>query len=307
MKCYPDYYKNFNCIADKCKHNCCIGWEIDIDEDTLGFYKSHKGELKERFENSINYCDIPHFITDENERCPFLNDKNLCDIICTLGENHICDICTQHPRFHNELPGRTESGLGLCCEEACRLILTKKEKVTLVSDEKYQTDDEIILMRDKVIEILQNREVPLSKRVENMLRFCETNFEKSSLFDYANMLLSLEILDCAWENTLKEIQKYDCEPDLSRFDEYIKGREHEFEQFCVYLVYRHFANAPDLYYAQQRARFTAFAFDFLYKLGAFTLQNKYEYKTEMHLDFARMFSTEIEYSDENIYTLYDIL
>ena len=29
----PDYYREFHCIADKCRHSCCIGWEIDIDAD----------------------------------------------------------------------------------------------------------------------------------------------------------------------------------------------------------------------------------------------------------------------------------
>ena len=32
----PSYYKKFKCIADKCHHNCCIGWEIDIDDEALG-------------------------------------------------------------------------------------------------------------------------------------------------------------------------------------------------------------------------------------------------------------------------------
>ena len=31
----PSYYEEFSCIADKCKDNCCIGWEIDIDEETI--------------------------------------------------------------------------------------------------------------------------------------------------------------------------------------------------------------------------------------------------------------------------------
>ena len=37
---FPNYYKKFKCIKDKCKHNCCIGWEIDIDEDTMDLYNS---------------------------------------------------------------------------------------------------------------------------------------------------------------------------------------------------------------------------------------------------------------------------
>ena len=34
----PSYYKTFQCIADKCEHSCCIGWEIDIDEDSYDYY-----------------------------------------------------------------------------------------------------------------------------------------------------------------------------------------------------------------------------------------------------------------------------
>ena len=41
----PDYYPLFRCIAGKCRHNCCIGWEIDIDPDTHDFYKSVGGEF----------------------------------------------------------------------------------------------------------------------------------------------------------------------------------------------------------------------------------------------------------------------
>ena len=35
MDVYPNYYDKFKCIANRCKHSCCIGWEIDIDEDTM--------------------------------------------------------------------------------------------------------------------------------------------------------------------------------------------------------------------------------------------------------------------------------
>lgn len=307
MRCFPDYYNDFKCIADKCQHNCCIGWEIDIDESTLDFYKSHNGELKDRFKRCIDYSDTPHFILEKNERCPFLNCHNLCDIITALGEEHICEICTQHPRFHNELPDRVESGLGLCCEEACRLILTKKDKTTLVCDNYSETDDEIIILRDKVIDILQNREHTMYDRIEDMLALCDTTYEKRSLNDYAKILLSFEILDDEWKKTLYAINDDVTDKDIDKFSNYIKDREHEFEQLCVYFIYRHFANAPDMFCAQERAKFTAFVFDFFYKFGAYSLKITGSYDTPLHLNLSRMFSSEIEYSDENIYTLYDIL
>ena len=50
----PSYYKNFRCIADKCPDNCCRGWEIDIDEDTLDYYKDLKGPMAEKILSLIH-------------------------------------------------------------------------------------------------------------------------------------------------------------------------------------------------------------------------------------------------------------
>ena len=40
----PDYYETFRCIAGECKDSCCIGWEIDIDEDNLYVLFESAGE-----------------------------------------------------------------------------------------------------------------------------------------------------------------------------------------------------------------------------------------------------------------------
>jgi len=87
MTVYPDYYKNFECIKGDCRHNCCIGWEIDIDSDTAEFYKGVGGEMGTRLKECVDWKETC-FILGEGERCPFLNEKNLCDIIIELGEEH---------------------------------------------------------------------------------------------------------------------------------------------------------------------------------------------------------------------------
>ena len=45
MKIYaPAYYRDFKCIADKCKNICCkAGWGIEIDDD--------KYKLRSKVEN----------------------------------------------------------------------------------------------------------------------------------------------------------------------------------------------------------------------------------------------------------------
>lgn len=128
----PAYYPEFTCTAGACRHNCCVGWEIDIDDETLALYKTIDGPLGERLKTGISMEDTPHFVLTNDGRCPFLNGENLCDLICGLGEDALCQICADHPRFRNDWPDRTELGLGLCCEAAGQLILTWDSPVTLI-------------------------------------------------------------------------------------------------------------------------------------------------------------------------------
>ena len=125
---FPEYYADFACIAGDCRHSCCIGWEIDIDDSTAEKYRSCSGELGKRMKNCIDWeTQPPHFVLCDGERCPFLNENNLCDIILEKGEEALSQICSDHPRFRSEFSHCTEIGLGLSCEAAAKLILTRKE------------------------------------------------------------------------------------------------------------------------------------------------------------------------------------
>ena len=121
----PKYYKDFSCKADKCRHSCCVGWEIDIDEKTLENYASLPGEDGERIRKSISKDDgTPHFILTRGGACPHLDENGLCRIITKYGDSMISDICREHPRFYNLTKSGAEVGIGASCEEAARLILS---------------------------------------------------------------------------------------------------------------------------------------------------------------------------------------
>ena len=53
----PAYYKAFRCIGSDCTENCCIGWEIDVDEDSLAYYETVPGDFGERLRASIAPAD----------------------------------------------------------------------------------------------------------------------------------------------------------------------------------------------------------------------------------------------------------
>ena len=79
----PNFYDAFHCTAAACSDTCCAGWEIDVDLDTVEYYENLEGELGDRLREEL--CDLPDgtvcFRLGENERCPFLDDDNLCELL----------------------------------------------------------------------------------------------------------------------------------------------------------------------------------------------------------------------------------
>lgn len=177
--CAPEYYKEFKCIADKCKDSCCsAGWEIDIDDETAEFYKSVPGEFGDKLRKKIDFGGPSHFILNNDGNCPFLNDCGLCDIYINLGEDKLCQICTDHPRYFEWFDGVKECGVGLCCEEAARIILLqnrpfKTYEIDIPFEECDEYNDEIydylLKCRTKIIEYLDNDEISFNERIRNVL------------------------------------------------------------------------------------------------------------------------------------------
>ncbi|MBR6634764.1 MAG: flagellin lysine-N-methylase, partial [Clostridia bacterium] len=240
----PDYYDKFSCIADKCRHSCCVGWEIDIDEDTYSYYKSIGGELGKALQANIAVCDgTANFTLDENERCPFLEKDGLCRLIKELGESSLCNICADHPRFRSFYSQRTEIGLGLCCEAAAELILSQQHKVTLVTlkdDTEVLTEDEEYLLkyRNQLFAIAQDRDFTVEERLENLLDFCGIDLPEKSFSEWAEIYLSLERLDEEWTDKLSLLKKAETYAIPSSL-------EIPFEQLLVYLLYRYIPSALD--------------------------------------------------------------
>lgn len=171
----PDYYDRFRCIASRCTDNCCIGWEIGIDPAALADYQSQPGAFGDRLRAAIRPGDPPFFALTKSGRCPFLNEENLCDIYRQLGENHLCAICDQHPRFHNWFGAEKESGLGLSCEEAARLILFSAPARLLCRETPEDPDPDTELapellaglraVREAAFSILAEPSLPLAHRL----------------------------------------------------------------------------------------------------------------------------------------------
>ncbi len=299
MKTYvPDYYPRFRCKGGTCAHNCCIGWEIGVDEDTLAYYRRVPGELGKRLaENLVMGEDGATFRLTEGDRCPFLNGKNLCDIITCLGEEHLCGICAEHPRFRNYVNGRREMGLGLCCEEAAELILQNGDTVRwlLWADdgaEEESTPWEVALLerREEILSLLQDRRMSLSQRIGALT--ADPWYGKEAK-EWQETFFSLERLDEGWSGYLEHLtaENARCGED---FDQIIG------EQLLVYFVNRHLADAWDEENLIARLAFCVLSYSVITAISAGMPDTDVT-------EIARAYSAEIEYSEENTMALLDQL
>lgn len=294
----PNYYKSFKCIADKCKHNCCIGWEIDIDNDTLVKYEQLKGKFSRKLKSGINVSDeCASFKLDGKGRCAFLNENNLCDIILNLGENSLCQICTDHPRFRNYYSNRTEIGLGLCCEEASRIILSQKDIFSLeeISDDGFDIEN-----TKEELDFFDFRDYLFNKVLEDksILKLCYSDFPKNSIEEWADIFLSLERLDDHWTVLLNDLKTIDIQ-EISIPKEF----NYCFRNLLVYFTYRHLNESS----TEKDIMFIHLSCEMIINLCKMHIK-KYENLTlEDIVNYSRMYSSEIEYSDENIEKLLEIL
>ena len=305
----PNYYKSFQCIADKCRHSCCIGWEIDVDEETLASYDGISENIADRLKANISFCDgQAYFRMDEKERCPFLNQTGLCDIISEMGQDAVPYICREHPRFYNELSFGYELGLGLCCEEACRIILGQKEKTELeILEDDGKTarstkyENVLLRLRDDMISKIQNRDVPLEERLEELTYIADIEIPYLPPKIYCEPYLELESLDSAWSDLLNEYES----SDFNYSGDGLDGYDTVFEKLTVYFLFRHIAPSSDNDDIFARLCFCIFSVRFIRSLCAYLLKKNGKLTFEDICEVCRMYSSEIEYSEENTAAMID--
>ena len=294
----PAYYEDFQCIASACRHCCCIGWEIDIDEDTAAYYAALPGELGARLRENIVPGEPDCFRLTAEERCPFLNRDNLCELILTLGEDSLCEICTEHPRFHNQYGDREESGLGLCCEAAAALILGQREPFSLKCFGDAPKDADYLL-RERVFAALTDHSLPLPVRFQSAAKLCGGRIAQRSPAEWLSRFLALEQMEPAWTELLHLLEQNLDRIDFAAFSAAAAAWETEYELLACYFVFRHFLNFAAEYGAAAALGFALLGCGLIYALHALRFQLDAALSFDARAEIARLFSAEIEYSDEN--------
>lgn len=285
MKLYaPKYYKKFKCIADKCRHSCCVGWEIGVDGETLSRYGSlpicEREEILSRIDDGV-------IRLSEDGRCPFLDCHGLCKIISRHGEAFISEICREHPRFYNFSGGRAEVGIGASCEEAARIILSSEDYCEMIEigerDGECDTDFELLSEREYIYSVLKTDGLSYCEKLD---RIKKRYYIDNRLFTFKSINEKLSCLE------------YLREEDKSLFTNALVDREERGDLFCerffAYLIYRHLSSSVS--FENMRARLCVC-------LLLVRLFESLVYGGEDRVNAARLISEEIEYSEDNIDSL----
>lgn len=310
----PDYYESFRCIGSSCQDNCCIGWEIDIDSEALDRYMTLGGALGDELRANITRSEDGSdcFKLTDDERCPFLNENNLCRLILAGGEEMLCEICHLHPRFRQWFGDRCETGIGLCCEEAARIIINDPKPFGMHilrseegGGELSDFDRRLLHIREELFEIIhRGRSFP--ELSEELLKRC-SEAEKEIFgtqpmrtavthnVTYAkdvHFLISyLEPLNAHWKDICAKLSPVYAAPD----DRELSG----YKNLLSYYIFRYFMKAADdgeLFLKAALGVFSAECASLITKCTDLTLEES-----------ACLWSKETEYSEENLDMIYDFL
>lgn len=304
----PDFYDSFRCIADKCTDTCCIGWEIDIDETSAARYASLKNDFGNTLRNNI---EDGHFKLLPGDRCPFLRQDGLCDMICHLGESSLCDICREHPRFVEVYGDIMEKGLGLCCEEAVRILLASKGTAISpiafvereiddipdeIPDDAREARDAIFAERNHLFKILANHSKPFNERLSELLDYAiETsgfdNLEQSSkisnniLQSWIDVLGKGESFGPAWDTAYKQLKQ-----SWTTCNSKPLFTDSDGEKIIAYQLFRYYAKSLFDGNSLTKVQFALYFWIMLQKFGNILAGTK--------IDAIKLLSKQTEYSEE---------
>ena len=154
-----------------------------------------------------------------------------------------------------------------------------------------EEEADLLALRAELIALLQDRTRPIEARLDALLAAVDFAIPEQ---DWAAVYRGLERLDPSWDDALDTLAAPAGTPAHLHIP---------LENFCVYMLYRHLPGALEDDDIPGRVAFCVLSTRVLAALCA----AKEDCTLADLLDYARMYSAEIEYSEDNIAALLDAL
>jgi len=143
--------------------------------------------------------------------------------------------------------------------------------------------------------MIKDKNTPLDEKIEKLISIGEISVPEQTLSAWAKAFLNLEIMSYEWRELLNKALQYDTPLDF-------KGCEAEFEKLCIYFLYRYVANEK---YEEKIGAVIGFCV--LCSRIIATLWQIFAKNEEERIEICRLFSQEIEYSEENVESIIDMI
>jgi len=136
----PEYMETFTCIGGDCEDTCCVGFRVELDRKTYEHYKTlEDDDLQADIEAFVRPLDeqqtekrFGYIEKQEDGRCSFMNETNLCKLHLRHGSDALGIICHTYPRIVNIVDDTPEQSASISCPEIARLALLNKDGIRFV-------------------------------------------------------------------------------------------------------------------------------------------------------------------------------
>lgn len=333
---YPSYYEKFRCIGGCCPDTCCAGWEVDVDEESSAYYRSVEGEfgdiLRAHIREEDGDCFFP--LTKEG-RCPFLRKDLLCEMYIQLGEESLCQTCTEYPRYFMDIGNYEQIDMSLSCMELGRIFFTECDRIEYIrsendipgeeiSEEEQETLIEVLALRNRCIELLQNHGgafldawqavralVAEAQGLDPKEADAERSYLKEDFRTLVKRMKQFDSLRPEWDVLVESYEKY-CRYHYFH-DEFPQFMQEEaaqldrwFTKLAVYFVYRYFIDTcidGDIE-IELRLVHRSLMMILLMLYSRWTEQQQLDVSDI--IDVAHLFSKEVEHDEGNVNLLKSI-
>lgn len=247
----PKFYKNFKCIAGACPDSCCQGWEVDADDESMAYYQSVSGEIRNRIDSVLDKDEFGNtiFRLTDNKRCPFLNRENLCDMHIAIGGEHTPYTCRTFPRFINNYGGTREMGISFSCPVAAEMIWNLADDFafdTEFTDELPSLNDidaelyfKLITARKKAYTVAYDKSLSISERLIKLLELAEElqneispYIDGSEEISFKELFSNPEVINAEWTEKVQN----------SAYIAHIQNTKSN-ENIIMYFLFRYFLEA----------------------------------------------------------------
>lgn len=243
----PEYYKDFLCKADKCRHTCCSNWRIPISHEEYNklITMECSDDLNRRIQSTFI---MPEYVSEEHYRyisfnwlgcCP-IQEKNLCSLYLEKGEDYLPLVCRLFPRSLKNINGVNVA----CCSTSCERVVEMlyecdnlniqetviKEKPQLTYSVAEEDIEQIKLFNS----IIKDRSAALAQSLSDIcIIINKEEFEKDFSSDEDAVATGIQLLErLGKENDrLSELVSSMKERYLNNNEQFYKDRD-TFESVC---------------------------------------------------------------------------